>query len=183
MKNKFFILLIAGLIMTSCNDDTSLYAPMTDDAVSVEQSLGLDGINPHLNGMEITRPMKVKGNGIIEYDNNGCGEGEFLVEVFGEGTATHFGKFDLYLSYCRSMMTGEPVGPPTGYQIAANGDILTTVLASDGEDDGRYFQVYALTGGTGRFEEASGWVKLYFSFDNPMFPTSYSNYGEGEITF
>jgi hypothetical protein len=85
-----------------------------------------------------------------------------------------------------------PGGHPEGYQVAANGDMLYTAMGSkdentpgEGVDEGGYFQYYLYTGGTGRFENAEGWIKLYFNFDPepPSPPTSYTNFGEGELTF
>jgi hypothetical protein len=186
MKNKFFILLFAGLLMTSCSEDATLNAPLSDDAaVEVEQVLTPDLMNPHLNGAAVTRPMKVKGSGDIQYGPF-CDEASIFVQIIGEGTATHLGKFDLYLTYCRNLVPGVPGDKPEGYQIAANGDKLLTRMIYDGFEDGKYFQMYEYyPGGTGRFEDAEGGVKLYFEFtyNEDGFPVAYSNYGEGELTY
>jgi hypothetical protein len=186
MKNKFFILLFAGLLMASCNEDATLNAPLNEDEViDMEQVLTPDFINPHLKGEAVTRPMKVKGSGDIQYGPF-CDEVSIFVQISGDGTATHLGKFDLYLTYCRNFVPVEPGNKPEGYQIAANGDKLLTRMLYDGVEDEKYFQVYEYyPGGTGRFEEAEGEVKLFFEFtyNDDGAPVAYSNYGEGELTF
>jgi hypothetical protein len=194
MKKLLFILL-AGLLITSCSDDTELYAPINgDEIIVVDEGKNIQSLkpNPHLNGVAVTRPMKVKGSGILEYIYpwDECGMGNEFVEVFGTGKATHLGKFDHYLSYCRSIEEENPVTLVEGYLMAANGDVLNTHLrinddgtTAEGEDEIGFYLIFDFDGGTGRFEEAEGWVKLYFIFDIDERPTIYSNFGEGELAY
>ncbi|NNF35399.1 MAG: hypothetical protein HKN68_14915 [Saprospiraceae bacterium] len=188
MKNKFFILLFAGLLMTSCSEDVSLNAPLTDEAIVIDDEINVNALKPNFknNGKAVTKPMKVKGDGIIEYNPYACSESQVLVEITGTGNATHMGKYDLYLSYCRSFNPTIPSTRTEGYQIAANGDKLLTRLLYDGVEDGLYFQMYEYyPGGTGRFANAEGWVKLFFEFtyNDDGAPVAYSNYGQGELTY
>ncbi|NNF35402.1 MAG: hypothetical protein HKN68_14930 [Saprospiraceae bacterium] len=193
MKKLLFTLL-AGLLITSCSDDSTLFETMIGDEVIVVDNNKLNGENPnpHLIGKAVTKPYKMKGSGELEYNDpeNECGEGYDYVEVMGTGTATHLGKFSLYLDYCRAVDEDYEDTVPAGFHIAANGDLLFTEMGPkdentpvEGYDEGGFFIYFIYTGGTGRFEEAEGWVKLYFEFDDNERPTIYSNHGEGELTY
>ena len=194
MKKLLFILLV-GLLITACSNDTELFAPMeADEIVVVDEGIETDTDRPqlHLRGKAVTKPFKIKGSGALTYDEteNDCGEDYVFVEVMGAGTATHLGKYTLYLSYCRYLEEDGEDTVPTGYHIAANGDYLFTEMGPkddetpvEGVDEGGFYIYFLYTGGTGRFEEAEGWVKLYFEFDDPEIPFIYSNYGEGELTY
>ncbi len=194
MKNLLFIL-FAGLLITACSNDSALFEPLNEDEIIVvdnDINVKTEIPNPHLKGKAVTRPLKIKGSGVLEYNYpwDECGEEFVFVEVMGTGNATHLGKFTLYLSYCRHLEDGDEDTVPSGYQMAANGDILFTEIGPkdentpvEGVDEGGFFIYFIYTGGTGRFEDADGWVKLYFEFDDPEQPLIYSNHGEGELTF
>jgi len=87
-----------------------------------------------------------------------CNTGERRVYLAGEGTATHLGRYTADLSFC-----SRPNGVlynGRGTFVAANGDLLRFVFngtSSFVAPNSLPFTSFAtFTGGTGRFEDASG---------------------------
>lgn len=104
-------------------------------------------------------------------------DGFIKLEVEGEGNATHLGLFNLALNYCTD---GEnPLGPILATQTAANGDELYSVVVGSNPSVSSLDFLYY--GGTGRFEDASGSITLFFTFDYAN--QTFSNYGDGTITY
>ena len=132
----------------------------------------------------ITKTIKVRGAGTIAIlfpPNNNCGTNEAEVIIEGQGHATHLGLFTFYAPYC-SLDGVNPVSPILGVQTAANGDELHSVLVGAGEDpDLGYYQDWVFFDGTGRFEDATGEIRLYSVIDYVTF--TYSNHGVGTVTY
>jgi hypothetical protein len=92
--------------------------------------------------------------------DDGCGGLAIPIDVTGEGTATHTGRFaaDVHVTYC--LADGSSYGTATW--IVANGDTLTFNFTGQdqlrGPEDDFTIATYAsiLEEGTGRFEGASG---------------------------
>lgn len=93
----------------------------------------------------------------------GCDARLFLE---GAGTGTHLGSFTITLGFC-----GRPDGTldtGTGTFVAANGDLLYITFhgVSDGGHPVLHFTSYVtFTGGTGRFEGATGTATVQGVFD------------------
>lgn len=116
-----------------------------------------------LGAMPVTavgRPFALNGNGLATFVTDGAGN-IIGADVTASGTATHLG---LFTSVGRLVFTPDPNNPniihPSGEATitAANGDKLTFVL-ENGELDvttGVAHGTFRFTGGTGRFEGASG---------------------------
>lgn len=103
-----------------------------------------------------------------------CGDPpNFLNTQVGEGEATHLGRFSVRITFCMDatdvlddgqLTEGEslPYDNGSGVFVAANGDelhfeISGAVLPSDHPDfDFEFQDAFRFTGGTGRFEAASG---------------------------
>lgn len=106
--------------------------------------------------------------------NPECGEFPRLLNTqVGEGEATHLGRFSVVITFCvdvtdvlddGTLTAGESLPYDNGFGIltAANGDVLYleisgTVLPSDHPDyDFEFHDPFHFTGGTGRFEGATG---------------------------
>lgn len=101
-----------------------------------------------------------------DYTNNECGGFPvFFVTMEGYGTATHLGQLTTTFTFCCNVETGEYYNT-IGKLVAANGDILFieiphgNIIPNEG-DNSDYYQTrfndpMIITGGTGRFEGATG---------------------------
>jgi hypothetical protein len=77
----------------------------------------------------------------------------------GTGNATHLGRFTVRYDVVLNLLTS--VGSGSATFIAANGDQLFTqnygtVTPTGNPDENQIAETYTITGGTGRFEGASG---------------------------
>jgi hypothetical protein len=86
----------------------------------------------------------------------------------GTGTATHLGKFTEHITLQVNIPTGHATGAATF--TAANGDTLTATV--DGQSTPTTIpgvlsivEVYTITGGTGRFSDATGSFTLNATLD------------------
>jgi hypothetical protein len=84
-----------------------------------------------------------------------------LIYIQGDGTgnATHLGKFTVHYEVVLNLQT--QVGTGTAIIVAANGDQLFTdnvgtVAPTGNPNENQIVETYTITGGTGRFEGASG---------------------------
>lgn len=123
-----------------------------------------------------------KGSGTAAYIVGGCGTGTVKLVANGTGQGTFLGNFTQTTSFCMDAATGIPTGPITGTLKAANGHELYYTFVSAGVDPstGYIFQNYVFSGGTGRFEDATGNVTLLYSVNTA---TAYSYTGKGTIYF
>ncbi|TFZ03297.1 hypothetical protein [Ramlibacter rhizophilus] len=112
----------------------------------------------------------------------------------GTGHATHLGAVQLYGSHC---ISSEPGTPPAAFTVydgqmamrAANGDVVmadysgvfSLVVTGSYTFEGQY----VVTGGTGRFQNASGTGRLYGALqgDVPSFQQAVSMDAQGEIDY
>lgn len=138
-------------------------------------------VTSKLNGNAVTREIWIRNSGTITFIPNSPDCDPYIqVLIQGQGNATHLGLFTIEISYCSDGVN--PVGPILGVQTAANGDQLLTALVGAGydEDLGNYMD-FIYYGGTGRFVDASGAVRLYGLVDyyNQVFELQ----GSGTLTF
>ena len=202
MKKLVFILMAFLAIMIGCSDD----AVQTDinDTSEIDVQMMRNYLEPLMNydikdhfpkyqstltskrGKDVTKKLKVRESGIMTpiFGYEGCLPEEAFIVVEGTGNGTHLGLHSIDISYC----TTDPLGLTSPYQIygyltAANGDVVNGMLvgASEDIDLGIIIQEWEFYDGTGRFEDASGGVTLYvtFNFEN----LTWSNYGVGTLTY
>ena len=85
-----------------------------------------------------------------------------LLDREGTGTATQLGKYTSHLTAQINVTTGHATGVATF--TAANGDTLTASVVGQGTVTGpttrSIVEVYTITGGTGRFADATGTFTL-----------------------
>jgi hypothetical protein len=130
----------------------------------------------------VVRKLKIRGSGNFSFGPPSC-DPPAVADAFvqGTGNATHLGLFTIELSYCIEA-DNTPVTPPSGIQTAANGDqLFTQMVFTDVDPELGLFQDYIYDGGTGRFEDAEGYVRLYTEID--FVNLTYSNHGEGWLAY
>jgi hypothetical protein len=85
----------------------------------------------------------------------------------GTGTATYLGKYTEHATFQVDVRTGSATGAATF--TAANGDTLTASVVGQGTPTGpttrSIVEVYTITGGTGRFADATGTLTLERTLD------------------
>ena len=86
-----------------------------------------------------------------------------FVDATGSGRATHLGRFTVTYELEVDLLTHQTSG--SAVFTAANGDSLFTDIVGLGTSDGDFASVveaHTITGGTGRFEDASGsFIRTY----------------------
>jgi len=188
MKPFLFAIFVMFGVLLSCNNDLA-----TDDLKNEENLLMNEKLVGSLfaqktfqdnsefkktpNANAVTKKFKVRATGTMSMEACEFGEGFGKSIIEGRGNATHLGLFTVSLSYCFD--ENGPVENIYATQIAANGDELySVVIGADPEENSLDFSYY---GGTGRFENASGFITLYFTFDYAN--GTFTNFGEGTITY
>lgn len=162
------------------------YSEITKKALLLKTSEGLDlqmSSSTNNNGKQVTRPITSSGSGNISYIPNGCGDGTFKFQSVGTGNSSHLGRQEQTTSFCIDIATGTPISPIVGVGKAANGDLLNYTFTGMGTDPvtGLTYQDYTFSGGTGRFSNATGSVRLLYSVIND--PGYYQYTGTGTITY
>ncbi|MDO8991760.1 hypothetical protein [Daejeonella sp.] len=204
------ILVFAAVILflASCKKETSLessvqpelsakeYAKMTEDALLAkskdsknEKSKGdkdkdKDRDDERGKGKDKleTKVLKSSGSGTIAYTPGGCGAGTVRFNSNGTGNSTVIGFFSQQITFCMDMNTGQVISPITGVGTTPKGDKIYYSFASQGIDlaTGFTYQDFIITGGTGKYEGASGATRLLYDINEP---NAYRYTGTGTITF
>lgn len=161
------------------------YSEISNKALLLKTAEGLDlqmSSSGNNNGKQVTRPLTSSGSGNISYIPNGCGDGTLQFQSVGTGNSSHLGRQEQTTSFCIDAATGSVISPIVGVGKSANGDILNYTFAGMGIDPGNglTYQDYIFTGGTGRFADATGSVRLLYSVNDP---TYYEYTGSGTITY
>ena len=164
---KQFLFLLACIIMlsTCTNSDVVL----DDDSLTTTLKKGQD------KTVLVTVPLKAHFSvwNHTDYSDRSCGEKPiFKLTMIGEGNMTHLGKISTTMTFCNNRPTGAYWDTDIVF-IAANGDELYASVPEgqiypNDEYDVNYYaarfndKMY-FTGGTGRFEDASGegWTNAY----------------------
>ncbi|NNK69341.1 MAG: hypothetical protein HKO96_02610 [Flavobacteriaceae bacterium] len=165
MKSKLVLSVLAlAFIFTGCSDE-----PVDQSAESTISERGAE------------RPFKVRGAGVFNLaDSDVCAPLATII-IEGTGNGTHIGNFDVLITECNDL-AGTII--QNGIVTAANGDELYFVATNFSADDNGPFGEYDFEGGTGRFEDSYGYLKLY----NTLVVTgpgtgTYSNQGEGYLAY
>jgi hypothetical protein len=195
MKKTIFFLALTCIFMASCNEDLSTNEietqeknKMIENAKQSVQTVFSSYENKDLvqskssfqNGKAVTRTFKVhRSIGTVEavYPSEECSPYAQVV-MKGEGNATFMGQFSVLIKYCVDM-NQIPQSLITADMTAANGDIVYTLMTGGGYEGDVHISNYLIIGGTGRFENAEGFITLAGYFDQQVFDVK----GEGEITF
>ena len=110
-----------------------------------------------------------------------CTDGLMQFAIEGMGNATHLGKFEVNLTNCTNLSDIQFI---SGSATAANGDFINFLSVGAGLDDLGTYTEYMINGGSGRFEYATGLVRLYDEIEFTS-PTGgiFTNQGIGTITY
>ncbi len=129
-----------------------------------------------------TKILKSSGSGTIAYTPGGCGAGTVRFNSNGTGNSTVIGFFSQQITFCMDMATGQVISPITGVGTTPNGSKIYYSFAGQGIDPatGFMYQDFIITGGTGKFEGASGATRLLYDINEP---NAYRYTGTGTITF
>ena len=128
-------------------------------------------------GDPISVPFKGESSGVITATGFDPVAGIAFAHIEGEGHATHFGRLTVSGDVALNLVTGVPLG--TWTLTAANGDMLFLDMTAS-PDAG----LFTVTGGTGRFEGASGFYEQIITFSAPpgsVDVNPYSDVLEGTI--
>ena len=175
MKKTIFFLALTCIFMASCNEDL-----FTEDLDSQSKLNLLEKSDPFLNGKTVTKILKIHssvGTMVINPD--------YTVVVNGAGNATFLGSFTVHYEF-----TMNRPDTMSGYMMAANGDQINIIydyahymppFIQNGDQITAY---YLITGGTGRFAEATGTIEMKgTSVMTSMTTGAFDLQGEGEITY
>ena len=168
----FFMMAVAGLFF-ACEKPNDFFE---------EEAFGLKMGNP--GPVTVTVPFKSDFTvwNHSDYTYNPCAvEGEpwiVFLTMIGEGVATHLGKLTVTMTFCCNGITGEYWNTDVIF-VAANGDELYGsipigyIVENDEENSNRYGAKFNdpmyFTGGTGRFEGASGMVMTNAYVHDPRY--------------
>lgn len=134
------------------------------------------------------RPWKIESAGTFQVigTSDDCKDADkpLTIILVGSGNASHIGLYRVDIIWCTNVDAdlASEVNFIDGTLTAANGDTISFISESfNGESVD-----YIVTGGSGRFEDASGAFNLAtyeFSFDQVTFSGSYANEGGGYIVY
>ncbi len=187
MKLNIFLMIGLFLFAISCGNDSITSQNGADEGITVMAETGSNPLNIS-NGKEVTKPLAFKKvTGTLEFVPNPivCGPFDGFMQIVapGSGVGTHVGRFDVTNRWCINE-SGDPISPVLAVVIAANGDELYAEMIGmepDLENPPYEFLYYEITGGTGRFDGASGSYTMYGITD--FVALTWSHSGEGEITY
>lgn len=111
-------------------------------------------------------PFKGLSSGFVKIESIDLGAMVAHTSVEAQGQATHLGRFTATAVADIDLTNGDAHGSWT--LTAANGDLLFLDFeASAGSDATHGVAAFTITGGTGRFEGASGFYEQRITFDVP----------------
>lgn len=162
IKRILFILAGACLLSSCSKSDNLLVEDQLENSLKKGHSYG--HANPHMVTVPFKADLSVWDNS--DYSDISCGGYPvFFLTMKGNGTASHLGKLTTIMTFCCDVSTGKYYNT-MGTFVAANGDELYfevplgQIFPNTGNDS-LYYQTrfndpMIFTGGTGRFEGASG---------------------------
>lgn len=166
MKAKLFLLLLAFGFVLGCSTD-----PLVDDSQTADVTF--------TSAKE--RPFKVRGQGTFEMVATTECDTPYQIALMGNGNGTHVGLFSVEITWCTDF---DLITYLTGTITAANGDLLYFYSVGFGVDDNGEYGDYIFEGGTGRFDDCYGELRLHTTIvpTSPGFGT-YTNFGDGYLIY
>jgi len=158
---KALLFLFAGIgLLISCSK--------SDEILPMDDPLGSNLKRAMNKTVEVSVPFKADFSvwDHSDYTDQSCGGYPvFLLTMEGDGHITHLGKMTTRMTFCCDVTTGYYYDTEAIF-VAANGDELYAAIPEgqiipNDEDNSSYYQTkfndpIIFTGGTGRFEGASG---------------------------
>lgn len=158
LNSLLMLLAIAG-VFYSCSEDNLL-------GFEKEMEPGRD--KEVTEDVMVTMPFKTDLTvwNYSDYSDESCGGfPNFKLTMLGEGTSTHLGKLSISFIFCCNVQTDEYRDTEVVYTAAngdelyayiTKGDIVTNMEENANRYGTRFNDKMEFTGGTGRFEGASG---------------------------
>ena len=158
---KALLFLFAGIgLLISCSKSDEML-PIDDPQESTLKSAKNE---PHMVSVPFKADFSVWDHS--DYSDLSCGGYPvFLLTMLGNGNITHLGKMTTMMTFCCDVSTGYYYNT-VGSFVAANGDelsfeIIEGQIVPNDEPNSAYYQskfndLVTFTGGTGRFEDATG---------------------------
>lgn len=164
MKSKFLLPVLAlAFIFAGCSNEP------VDQSAETAADRGVE------------RPFKVNSAGSFNLVDAGDCAPAFRIIIEGTGNGTHLGNFHVLITECNDFAG---TLTQTGVVTAANGDELYFIATNFSADENGPFGEYDFEGGTGRFEDSYGYLKLYLTLNVTGPGTgTYSNEGEGYLVY
>jgi len=129
-------------------------------------------------------PFKGTSSGVVTAVGFDPVAGIAYTHLEGQGQATHLGRFTVSADVAVDVATGIPLG--TWTLTAANGDTLFLAMTGSGIDPTHGFGAFTATGGTGRFQGATGYYEQIITFAAPpgsLPSVDYTDVLEGTISY
>jgi hypothetical protein len=111
-------------------------------------------------------PFSGTSSGVVTATGFDPVTGTAYTHVAGEGVATHLGHFTVEGDVAVDVAAGIPTG--TWTLTAANGDMLFLDMGGHGIDATHGFGAFTVSGGTGRFQGATGYYEDIITFAVPL---------------
>ncbi len=204
MKKILLFITLITFMVTSCEKDAAnsskqadlvqvdpnaaKYAEAVNKAVlnllsvdKVNKDNGKDDDNKGKDKLK-TKDFKIQGSGAITYVPNACGTGTLKFKSTGEAKSNLLGKVDQKTTFCLDAATQQILTLPSGVAEDKDGNKLNYSLAGMGIDaaTGFTYQIYAISGGTGEYKNATGSMTLLY---HVFTPTNFEYTGKGTMTF
>lgn len=153
MRSHVAVPVLLALTLAGCSADSSVSAPAVD---APSASTSAWARNVHAN--DEPRSFHIVGElTATEAGTPQPGTPIVVRHLEGEGNASHLGRFTVVADFTLNLATASGGGSTT--YTAANGDVLTastTGQAVVGQGTAVVTETVTITGGTGRFDGASG---------------------------
>ncbi len=180
---KIFFLMAVISLVAGCNKTDEFFE---------NDSIELKSAQPH----EVSVPFKADFTvwNFTDYTDRNCGEPPiFTLTMKGRGNINHMGKITTEFTFCCNTSNGSYWDTNCKF-VAANGDELyatipTGQILPNDDENSDYYQTYFndkmfFTGGTGRFEGASGEAMTNAFVHNDPVPENWHTdfFGTGVLT-
>ncbi len=176
MKARIILTLaLMAMIFLGCSKN-SLVDP-------INETQDLEKNQPNLTSKAATtQPFSIIGNGTLAIvESLECDEGLANVQMRGKSKIKNLGMVKTLMKNCTDYNNKNFI---KGVHTFGNGNQLNFYSDESGIDRNGRFHVIIYYGGTGKFKNAIGKIKLYCT-ENYVGPLkgTYSNYGKGTLTY
>lgn len=169
MNFKFVPLLLLLSLFIGCSEEPPLESSETsNESYSTTQS-------------SQQRPFKLRSHGSFQMVSSSECLPLSQIALTGTGNGTHLGRFDASIIWCTDFGSEFYL---TGTLTAANGDEIEFYSVDFGQSSEGQYGDYIFEGGTGRFADCYGEMRIYTTIVNTgQGEGTYSNYGDGYIIY
>ena len=167
MRETLTVIVVAAALAAGCGTSaaptSSTPLPASNSAGAQSGAAGAGTATTAVHGAQ-SRPFKGRLDGTVTVTP--LEPPMANVFIAAAGTATHLGRFEVEIPHLVNFATA--IGEGTFTFTAANGDQLTATFTGTADTSTPIFSIVehaTITGGTGRFEDASGSFTVHRSYD------------------